>query len=72
VKCQSTFTVSHWNGESTCIIVPAHKNDEAINKYNRKQCYVETFCEIVEAGDTKVGISRVLSTLIKLNPEVYL
>jgi hypothetical protein len=71
-KCVSTFTVSHWNGDSNCVIFPTHKSDKAFKGFHGKYPYIDKFTALVGNGDAELGAEQVLGVLSSKYSSKYL
>ena len=64
--------ISHWNGDSNCVIFPTHKSDKAFKGFHGKYPYIDKFTALVGNGDAELGAEQVLGVLSSKYSSKYL
>ena len=64
--------MSNWNGNSMCVMVPLHKDDNAFETYHRSHQYVDKFFESVGGGDVSIGLHRFLRMMSRKYKQEYI
>ena len=52
--------------------MPNHHSEDAFQRYQKKQPYIDTFVHGVGGGQHEIGVKRVLSTLAQRFPKIYM